>query len=479
MSFLHGVETVESTKGPRPITVVKSAVIGLVGIAPLGPKNTPILVSSDTDAAQFGSMLPGFTIPQALNAIFSKGNGTVIVINVYDPTTNTKTVAASALAAVASRKTKTLDAPLSNFVLTNSAGDVTYVKDTDYTVDVFGNIFILSSAIADGTILKAGYKALDSSTVNNSQIIGTVDGTTSARTGLKALDLSFSLFGFNPKILITPGFSSVVAVVNELASSCAKLRAVAPIDAPIGTTQQVAITGRGPSGTINFNTSNKRLIPLYPMVKNSDPDPGNQVNGLSPDIIDFCSAHYAGLMASVDNSEGYWVSPSNHEIVGITGVERVLTASLNDPSCETNQMNAVGIVTLFNAFGTGVRAWGNRNASYPVSTAPDNFIPVRRTADIIEESIELAQMPFIDQPINNGTIDSVRETVNSFLRVLVGRGAIIDGACLYDPNDNPPVELAAGHVTYVYTFMPPPPMERVTMKAVIDINLLKSLNAGA
>jgi phage tail sheath protein FI len=34
-SFLHGIETIETSTGPVPITVVKSAVIGLVGTAPL------------------------------------------------------------------------------------------------------------------------------------------------------------------------------------------------------------------------------------------------------------------------------------------------------------------------------------------------------------------------------------------------------------------------------------------------------------
>lgn len=34
-NFLHGIETMETTVGPLPITVVKSAVVGLVGSAPM------------------------------------------------------------------------------------------------------------------------------------------------------------------------------------------------------------------------------------------------------------------------------------------------------------------------------------------------------------------------------------------------------------------------------------------------------------
>lgn len=470
MSFLHGVETVESTKGARVITVVKSGVIGLIGIAPKGALNVPILVSGDADAAQFGSMLPGFTIPQALNAIANQGAGVVIVVNVFDPTINTAQVTDEVLAAVAGRKTKSAFSPLSNIVLKDNTGATTYVLNTDYKVDDFGNILILSNSIAEGALLKFSYKKLDITTVNNTQIVGAIDGTTNVRSGLKCFELAYTLFGFNPKILISPYFSAVTAIVTALAVSAAKYRAVCLADAPAATTPQVALAGRGPAGAINFNTSDPRIILLYCLVKALD---GQGVEGL-----DYYSSYLAGLMAAVDNTEGFHVSPSNHEIKGITGMERLITASLNDPNTEANNLNAAGIVTLFNAFGTGIRAWGNRNASYPSSTKPDNFISIRRTADVIEESIELAQLARLDQPINKATIDSVREDVNLFIRTLVGRGAVVDGSCTYDPNDNPTAELAAGHVTYQYEFMPPPPMERVSFKAFINTNLLKVINAG-
>jgi phage tail sheath protein FI len=84
-NFLHGVETIEVEKGARPIRTVKSAVIGLIGTAPTGAVNTPTIVLSDRQAAQFGGQLSGFSVPQALDAIFDQGAGTVIVINVLDP----------------------------------------------------------------------------------------------------------------------------------------------------------------------------------------------------------------------------------------------------------------------------------------------------------------------------------------------------------------------------------------------------------
>ena len=53
-NYLHGIETLEVERGPRAIRVVKSAVIALVGTAPMGPVNTLTLSLNDRDAAQFG-----------------------------------------------------------------------------------------------------------------------------------------------------------------------------------------------------------------------------------------------------------------------------------------------------------------------------------------------------------------------------------------------------------------------------------------
>ena len=99
-SFLHGVETIEITKGARTITTVKTAVVGIVGTAPIEDVqgeyktiNTPTLIMNEIEAVRyFGNHKAGFTIPQALQAIFDQGAGIAIVINVYDPEKHEKIV---------------------------------------------------------------------------------------------------------------------------------------------------------------------------------------------------------------------------------------------------------------------------------------------------------------------------------------------------------------------------------------------------
>ncbi|MBR6126047.1 phage tail sheath subtilisin-like domain-containing protein, partial [bacterium] len=190
------------------------------------------------------------------------------------------------------------------------------------------------------------------------------------------------------------------------------------------------------------------------------------------------SQRLAGVIAAKDIEKGYHWSTSNTEIQEIVGVEKQLTSMINDPTSEVNTLNEAGIVKVFNSFGTGFRTWGNRSAAFPSLTLPTNFINVRRTADILHESVEYSMLQFIDYPIDNGLIDSICETVNQFIRTLIGRGALIDGKCTFNQDKNPTTELANGHLLFDIEFMPPTPAERITFESFIDIELLKSLGAS-
>lgn len=472
-NYLHGVETLELNIGPRPISVVKSAVIGLVGVAPQGPKQTLTLVQSSAEAAQFGASLPGFNIPQALNAIQKQGTGLVLVVNVFDPATNLASV--NETKTVTNGKFSLTAAPIydgnNTLVINNNANSspTVYVLGTDYTVDAYGNVTTIpGGAIAEGQVVKAIYKKLDPTSVSNAQLIGAL--TSGVRTGMKVFELAFSQFGFNPRLLIAPGYSAIKAIASELLTYADTFRAHAIIDSTADITPTTAISDRG-DVTKAFGTSSKRAILTYPRLKAYDA-------ATNADAVVPYSAFMAGVIAATDNTDGYWFSPSNREIKGITGVERLISAAVNAANTEANLLNEKGIVTVFNSFGTGLRVWGNRSAAFPTSTAPGNFIAVQRTADVLHESLELAMLQFVDQPLNNALIDAVRDSVNSFIRTLIQRGAVIDGECTYDPAKNPSTELAAGHVTFDITFMPPTPAERITFESFIDINLLQNLGTN-
>jgi len=479
-NFLHGVETIEIDKGPRPIRGVKTAVVGLVGTAPifavdgtLATINEPVLVLSDRDAAQyFGPQMEGYTIPQALDAIFDQGRGIAIVVNVFDPEEHSSAQPEAAKSFAANDRLTLDHQGVFNLVVKSSDGNTTHELGVDYEIDPVAGIVtrLADGAIAASASVLVEYDYADLEKVMPSDIIGTVD-MAGNRTGLQAFQDTYNDMGFFAKILIAPVYGTLNAVATELNVMASKLRAVALVDAPIGTTFAEAIAGRGPNGSINFNYSGERMVLCYPHLKVYD-------IATDEERLEPFSQRLAGVICAVDNDRGYWWSPSNNEIKGITGVERKLSAMINDPATEVNLLNENGIVTLFNSFGTGLRTWGNRSAAWPTVTHPKNFINVRRTADVIHESIEYSMLQFIDRPINQALIDDIKESVNAFMRTLIGRGALIDGKCLYDPAKNEPTQLALGHLVFDIEFMPPTPAERITFESFINIEMLRQLGGG-
>lgn len=472
-NFLHGVETIEVKNGGVPITVVKSAVVGLVGIAPAGPVNEPIQILSSDDAAQFGSALTGFTIPQALDAIFDHGAGTVIVINVLDPAEHCEQATDEVLEFAAVNGRVNLAHPaVRELVLKSEDGQTTYAENTDYTLSATPGLVtrLSTGSIPAGGKVKATYKYADPALVKAGDIIGGVDED-GDRTGFALLENCYQLFGYDPKILIAPGFCTQLSVASEMVAQAEKLGAVTLIDAPIGTTYQEAITGRGPAGTINFAFASQRAVLCFPHLKAYSAEK-------DADMLEPFSQRLAGVMCVTDNDRGYWKSPSNEAIQGITGSELPLTAKIDDPQSQVNLLNEKGIVTVFNSYGSGWKVWGNRSSAYPTETDWETFICVRRTKDIIDESIRYSSAQFIDRPIDKALVDTILESVNQFFRKLQGDGAIMGGLAWFDQARNPDTEIKAGHLLIQYKFTPKPPLERLTYESELTGEYLVSLSGG-
>ena len=469
MGYLHGSETLNFERGGQTTPIVRSSVIALIGLAPIGAKDSLKVCLNPTDDAQFGKPVPGFNIPKTLEIIRAiAGNCPVLVVNVFDSTTNTTTVSLEAQT-VTNGKLKLAFAPVGgapSIFLNDGTTPATIVKDTDYTLDEYGNFKVISSAISNSTIYKFTYKKIDASTVTSSQLIGTVNGTTNVRTGMKLFYTAFNSFGFNPKLLIAPTYSSISAIASELKTQATKFKGITYLDEAVGTTKATALTNRGVGASSVFNTSDLRAELLFPWIKTYDT--ATEADGNYP-----YSAFMAGLRVKVDRDLGYWYSASNKEISIATGIEQPVYWSINDEGSDANALNAAGITTIAQGYGTGIRTWGNRNASFPTSTSAKNFVSIQRIDDIVSESMELAALKYIDQPITQALIDTIREDGNELMRVLIQRGALLPGSeVLYHPDDNPPSELAAGHITFERKYMGPTPAERITYKSVLDITLL-------
>lgn len=466
---VHGVENKEVQTGPSQVAEVPSGITALVGIAPKGPINSMIKVSGLAQAAQFGSLVPGFDIPTALDSHFAEGGQPVLVVNAFDPTLHTAAVSAEAVTMVGG-KGKTAFAPIANIIVTHTSGTPVYVPGTDYSIDDFGNIKSLkNTSIAQNASIKVSYKKLDASLTTASLIIGAVDGTTLARTGFKVLEKAYNIHLVEPKIIVSPGFSHLSAVQTEMVYWAERYGGVALIDAPAGTTVPVAIAGRIPGGTIPFDISNERAWLLFPRLKGYDPATDTYV--ARP-----YSQFMSGIIGATDNKYDIHWSVSNKPIKSAKGVDIEMTSSAIIRDTDAQSLNDAGIITVLQEGAGNMRVFGNYSSAWPASTKITSFHSVRRVQDIAIRSMMYALVQYMDMPMIPAVRDAILETANDYLRSLVGRGALLDGTAVFEPGKNTVDRIAQGWWTITTRSCPPPPAQRITIESYVDIQMVSVLN---
>lgn len=464
-AYHHGTETIRVNGGSNPVYTVDGAIVGIVGTAPIGAVNEFTVCLTKKDFAQFGSILhAGFTLPDAFDIIARYQSGTYYVVNVLDPAKHKSRVTDEVITPdPVTLLAKTAKPGLINLTLT--AAGTPLNEGSDYVVEQQDGTIRFKAVHSD---IKATYDYADPSKVTMDDIKGGYELATGKRTGLELLTEGFNRTGSDAKILIAPGFDADAGVAAELEAMGERLKAFSYVCAPQGTTLSKAIQGRGPLGDINFQSSGQRHRHFYPHAIGTSGKPEN------------LATHAAALRMKVDVDKGYWHSTSNHNLLGVIGSEVPLTARVDDVQSETNRLNAVGITTIFNSFGTGFRLWGNRSACWPMVTHISNFEVVERTGDLIDESIRRFELQYIDRPIDDALIDSLLESVDTYMRGLpsiVGYSVNLDFD--YDLVD----AFSQGQVPIKYEYTPKIPAERITNTSVITrkflVNLVSNRAAAA
>jgi phage tail sheath protein FI len=207
--FLHGVEVVEIDTGARPIRTVKSAIIGLVGTAPMGPINRVTLIAgSRKEAARVFGDDWAFTIPSALDAIFDQAGALVVVVNVFDPLRH-RSIEPAAAHALESGTFPLAHRWVSDVLVRTSEHGLDCVEKIDYTLDAakaevtptkFGKLAGRSAAWI-------GYAYADPSKVTHADIFGGTEAGTGRYYGATALLGAQSELGLTPRILLAPGYT--------------------------------------------------------------------------------------------------------------------------------------------------------------------------------------------------------------------------------------------------------------------------------
>ena len=313
---------------------------------------------------------------------------------------------------------------------------------------------IFDQAGAVIVVVRVAQGATDAETLAN--IIGGVNATTGDYEGVQCFLGSESKLGVCPRILIAPGFTHqrpedtetpgtflANPVVSELIGIAERLRAVIIADGP-NTTDEAAVAWAGDFGS-------PRVYVVDPGVKKLVA--GEVANAPASPCV-------AGLIAKSDNERGFWWSPSNQNINGIIGTKRPVDFALGDANARANLLNEQGIATIIRQ--DGYRLWGNRTLSADPKWM---FLSVRRTADIINDSLLRAHLWAVDRNITKTYIEDVTEGVNAYLRHLTQIGAILGGRCWADPELNTPDQISQGKVYFDFDFTPPYPAEHITFRS--------------
>jgi phage tail sheath protein FI len=306
---------------------------------------------------------------------------------------------------------------------------------------------IFDQAGAVVVVVRVDVGADETETLAN--VVGGVNATTGNFEGVHALVGAESVIGFSPRILIAPGFthqrpsSLANPVVAELQGIADRLRACVIMDGP-NTTDTDAYTAAG-----DFGSSRIYLVDPWHKVL-----VGDTITDVPP------SARVAGLIAKTDNETGFWASPSNHLISGIIGTSRPVDFKLGDANARANLLNENKVATTIRQ--NGYRLWGNRTLTADTKWV---FLNVRRTADIINDSLLRAHLWAVDRGITKTYVEDVTEGVNAYLRDLVALGAILGGKCWADPDLNSAANIQLGKVFFNFDFTPVYPAEHITFQS--------------
>ena len=295
-------------------------------------------------------------------------------------------------------------------------------------------IFIRSKAV----IVACGVAEAEPIEYQTSLIIGGVL-VSGQRTGLQALLDGKSRFNAQPRLLIAPQHSATQAVATAMDALAGKLRAIAIVDGP-NTTDEDALAYAKEFGS-------KRVFMVDPGVQQWD-------TVLSKTVDAPASAFAAGLFAWTDTEYGFWASPSNKELVGITGTSRPIEFLDGDETSRANLLNNANITTIIR--DGGYRLWGNRTLS---ADPKWSFVTRVRTLDIVMDAILAGHKWAVDRSITKTYIKDVTDGLDAFMRDLKNQGAVINFEVYADTVLNTASQLEEGKVYWNIRFTDVPPAE--------------------
>ncbi len=247
--------------------------------------------------------------------------------------------------------------------------------------------------------------------------VAAYQGDKDSKTGLFKLDKAdlFNLLCIPPDVREGDTDNGVYRAAMKY---CAERRAVLIVDPPAdwGKNKDTASANAkaGLSGLGLAGTDARNAALYFPRVIQADPKREGQSDTFVPCGI------VAGLMARTDTSRGVWKAPAGLD-AALNGIQG-LQVNLND--AENGMLNPLGINCLRSFPVNGRVVWGARTLRGADQLADEwKYIPVRRTALFIEESLYRGLQWVVFEPNDEPLWAQIRLNVGAFMHNLFRQGA--------------------------------------------------------
>jgi phage tail sheath protein FI len=239
------------------------------------------------------------------------------------------------------------------------------------------------------------------------------------KKGLYSLEQLFAKDGLFNILCIPPymngGEDVDVSLVSDAAAYCEKRRAMLLVDPPsLWKSKQAARDGFTDANNDQLGTRSKNAAIFFPRLRQPNPLRDNQFEVFAP-----CGA-VAGVFARTDTRRGVWKAPAGLDAT-LVGVPSVSVALTDDENGELNQLG-INCLRAFPAAGRVV--WGSRTLRGADQLADEwKYIPVRRTALFIEESLYRGTQWVVFEPNDEPLWSQIRLNIGAFMQNLFRQGA--------------------------------------------------------
>jgi Bacteriophage tail sheath protein len=460
-----GVYVEEISSGVHTITGVATSITAFVGRALRGPADQPVRIQSFADfVRQFGGLSADCPMSYAVQHFFAHGGGDSYIVRVAAGADAAKINLPSPDAGKdlvlvangpgewgnnlrASVSTKATKDPANLYTLTvqlvdDNTKDAPIVVASETILNLSSdpaNPRYVNSVLADESSLvavdasskatkqvtatvtnesdpndKANFKAATGGDDGNAIGDGQVVDVNKPRKGVYALD-AVDLFNILCIPPLAPGKDPDPASTLALSAAyCRKRRAMLIVDAPAKWKDAADAEQKFTDIFTPLSADAINAALYFPRLVMPDPLQENRSNTFAA-----CGA-VAGIYARTDANRGVWKAPAGIE-ASFSGLRDLAYRLDNDGNGRLNP-HGVNCLRSFPTFGSVV--WGARTLAGADQLASEwKYVPVRRTALYIEESLYRGTQWVVFEPNDEPLWAQIRLNVGAFMHDLFRQGA--------------------------------------------------------